>query len=206
MDAVDANDCGYRLFDSYCSHQCFLNAQSSKKWLLHSTWGRQPSQWEFLEELKRLDQVIHKPQIRLNAIPSRRPSQWMDAGTEQWQLELTLPAFTRDTKIGLQITRKPKDKSYHYRVAEPKSAVVVNEQGGIWSKDKASGSLIYRLDLGGTTDDTVAVLVSMPFAWQASEDEMLGYVAVGNHQGDLTVNSAPRDKKFAKRTIEVRIE
>ncbi|OOF25670.1 hypothetical protein BZJ19_08540 [Salinivibrio proteolyticus] len=177
-----------------------------EKWLLHSTWGKQPSQWEYLEELKRLDQVIHKPQIRLNVIPSRRPSQWMDAGTAQWQLELTLPAFTRDTKIGLQVTRKPKDKNYHYRVAEPKSAVLVNELCGTWSKDKVSGSLIYRLDLGGTTDDTVAVLVSMPFAWQASENKTLGYVAIGNHQGDLTVNPAPKDKELAKRTIEVRIE
>ncbi|ODP97660.1 T6SS effector BTH_I2691 family protein [Salinivibrio sp. SS2] len=177
-----------------------------EKWLLHSTWGKQPSQWEYLEELKRLDQVIHKPQIRLNATPSLRPSQWMDAGTEQWQLELTLPAFTRDTKIGLQITRKPKDKSYHYRVAQPKSAVVVNERGGTWSTDEASGSPIYRLNMGGTTDDTVAVLVSMPFAWQVTENETLGYVAIGNHQGDLTVNPAPKDKELAKRTIEVRIE
>ncbi|OOE85601.1 hypothetical protein BZG73_08225 [Salinivibrio siamensis] len=174
-----------------------------EKWLLHSTWGRKPSQWAYLEELKRLDQIIHKPQIRLNVIPNR---QLIDAGTEQWQLELTLPAFTRDTKIGLQITRKPKDKSYHYRVAEPKSAVVVNEQGGIWSTDEASGSPIYRLNMGGTTDDTVAVLISMPFAWQASENETLGYVAIGNYQGNLTVNPAPKDKELAKRTIDVRIE
>lgn len=174
-----------------------------EKWLLHSTWGRQPSQWEFLEELKRLDQIIHKPQIRLNVIPNRRP---MDAGKEQWQLELTLPAFTRDTKIGLQVTRKPKDKNYHYRVAEPKSAVVVNELRGTWSKEKISGNPIYRLNIGGSTDDTVAVLVSIPFAWQASETETLGYVAVGSHQGELTVNPAPKDKELAKRTIEVRIE
>jgi hypothetical protein len=130
----------------------------------------------------------------------------MDAGTEQWQLELTLPAFTRDTKIGLQVTRKPKDKNYHYRVAEPQSAVVVNELRGTWSKDKVSGSLIYRLDLGGTTDDTVAVLVSMPFAWQASDDDILGYVAIGHYQGDLTVNPAPKHKELAKRTIEVRVD
>lgn len=174
-------------------------------WLLHSTWGKQTKKWDFLEELTSLENIINKPQIRLTAIPSRRPSQWMDAGTEQWQLELILPAFTRDTKIGLQITRKPKDKNYYYRVAEPKSAVVVNEQGGTWSTDKTSGGPIYRLNMGGTTDDTVAVLVSMPFAWQASEKETLGYVAVGSHQGDLLVNPAPKDKKLAKRTIEVRV-
>ncbi|OOF32659.1 T6SS effector BTH_I2691 family protein [Salinivibrio costicola] len=177
-----------------------------EKWLLHSTWGKQTKQWEFFEELESLENIINKPQIRLNSVPNRLPSQWMDVGTEQWQLELTLPAFTRDTKIGLQITRKPKDKSYHYRVAEPQSTLVVNEQGGTWSTDEESGSPIYRLNMGGTTDDTVAVLVSMPFAWQASESETLGYVAIGNHQGNLTVNLAPKDKELAKRTIEVRIE
>lgn len=176
-----------------------------EKWLLHSTWGKQSKQWEFLEELKSLENIINKPQIRLNSVPNRLPSQWMDSGSEQWQLELILPAFAKETTIGIQVTRKPKEKNYHYRVAEPKSAVVINEQGGIWSTDKTSGSPIYRLNIGGTTDDTVAVLVSMPFAWQASENEALGYVAVGSHQGDLNVNPAPKDKKLAKRTIEVRV-
>jgi hypothetical protein len=83
--------------------------------------------------------------------------------------------------------------------------VVVNEQGGTWSTDEASGSPIYRLNMGGTTDDTVAVLISMPFTWQASENETLGYVAIGNHQGNLTVNPAPKDKELAKRNIEVRV-
>ncbi|OOE65134.1 hypothetical protein BZG20_13585 [Salinivibrio sp. IB868] len=175
-------------------------------WLLHSTWGKQTKQWVFLEELKRLEHIINKPQIQLNAIPNQNTSQRMNLGTEQWQLELILPAFTRDTKIGLQVTRKPKDKNYHYRVAEPKPAVVVNEQRGTWSKEKISGNPIYRLDIGGSTNDTVAVLVSMPFAWQVSESEMLGYVAVGSHQGELTVNPAPKDKKLGNRNIEVRVD
>ncbi|OOE34864.1 hypothetical protein BZG05_06095 [Salinivibrio kushneri] len=177
-----------------------------EKWLRHSHWGKDSKQWDSIEELTYLEQIINKPQAKLIPVPNRRPSQWMDQGSEQWQLELVLPAFTRGTNIGLQITRKPKDKNYHYRLAEPQSAVVVNEQGGTWSTDEASGSPIYRLNMGGTTDDTVAVLISMPFAWQASEDETLGYVAIGNNRGDVFVTPAPKDKKLAKRTIEVRVE
>ncbi|MFA0144432.1 hypothetical protein AB4430_22140 [Vibrio kanaloae] len=58
--------------------------------------------------------------------------------------------------------------------------------------------------MGGSTDDTIAVLVSMPFNWQADEKQQLGYVATGRRQGDLTVEPAP--KEFATRTIEVRID
>ncbi|MEF1286116.1 hypothetical protein QTN94_20000, partial [Vibrio sp. M250220] len=78
-----------------------------EKWLLHSTWGKQSKQWKPVEELTFLEQIIHKPQVQLNSVPNRKPSQWMDTGTNQWQLELTLPAFTIGQRIGLQITRKP---------------------------------------------------------------------------------------------------
>jgi len=47
-------------------------------------------------------------------------------------------------------------------------------------------------------------LVSMPFNWQASTHQQLGYVATGNHQGDLTVEPVPRG--FGTRVIEVRID
>ncbi|MCW8335325.1 hypothetical protein [Vibrio paucivorans] len=58
--------------------------------------------------------------------------------------------------------------------------------------------------MGGSTDDTIAVLVSLPFNWQAGEEQRLDYVATGSSQGDLTVEPAP--KEFATRIIEVRIE
>ncbi|TMX36341.1 hypothetical protein [Vibrio sp. Hep-1b-8] len=58
--------------------------------------------------------------------------------------------------------------------------------------------------MGGTTDDTITVLVSMPFSWQASKRQQLGYVASGKKQGDLTVEPAP--KEFGTRLIEVRID
>ncbi|WP_414932885.1 hypothetical protein [Vibrio europaeus] len=58
--------------------------------------------------------------------------------------------------------------------------------------------------MGGSTDDTIAVLVSMPVNWQADEKQRLGYVAIGSSQGDLTVEATPEE--FATRIIEVRID
>ncbi|RTZ17955.1 hypothetical protein EJ063_03975 [Vibrio aquaticus] len=177
-----------------------------EKWLLYSTWGKESKQWSSVEELTLLEQIIHKPQIQLKSVYSNAPSQTTyHAMGRQWQLEIALPAFTKGQLIGLQITRQPKDRAYSYASAETKTAVMVNEQNGTWSQDKEEGSpVIYRLDLGGSTDDTIAVLVSMPFNWQADENQRLGYVASGSSQGDLTVELAP--KEFVTRTIEVRIE
>ncbi|MEF1286091.1 hypothetical protein QTN94_19860, partial [Vibrio sp. M250220] len=172
-----------------------------EKWLLHSIWGKQSKQWKPIEELTHLEHIIHKPQVQLNSVPNRKPSQWMDTGTNQWQLELTLPAFTIGQRIGLQITRKPK-QVYSYVPTEAKPAVMLNEQNGTWSQKKEGGSPVtYRLDLGGSTEDTITVLVSMPFNWQASKHQQLGYIASGKKQGDLTVEPAP--KEFGTRLIEV---
>ncbi|WP_414932887.1 hypothetical protein [Vibrio europaeus] len=57
--------------------------------------------------------------------------------------------------------------------------------------------------MGGSTDDTITVLVSMPFNWQADEEQRLGYVATGSSQGSLVVEPAP--KEFASRTVEERL-
>ncbi len=82
---------------------------------------------------------------------------------------------------------------------------MLNEQNGTWSQDnEKGGSIIYRLNLGGTTEDTIAVLVTMPFNWQASKVEQLGYIASGSRQGDLFVS--PAQKEFATRLMEVRLD
>ncbi|MEF1257233.1 hypothetical protein QTN95_20700 [Vibrio sp. M260112] len=52
--------------------------------------------------------------------------------------------------------------------------------------------------------DTITILFSMPFNWQASKHQQLGYIASGRKQGDLTVEPAP--KEFGTRIIEVRID
>ncbi len=175
-----------------------------EKWLLHSTWGNESKQWKPIEELSLLEQIIHKPQVQLNSVPNRKPSQWMDSGTNQWQLEITLPAFTKGAKVGLQIIRKPQVNTFDYGNTERQSVVRVNEQHGSWSQDKETGNPIYSLNLGGTTEDTIAVLVTMPFNWQASTVEQLGYVASGSRQGELFVS--PAQKEFATRLMEVRVD
>ena len=77
---------------------------------------------------------------------------------------------------------------------------MVNEQNGIWSKDE-TGNSVYRLDLGGTTKDSTTVFISLPFNWQASEHDMLGYIASGNSQGELVIS--PAFKESSIRTINV---
>ena len=62
--------------------------------------------------------------------------------------------------------------------------------------------LICLLNLGGTTKDSTTVFISLPFNWQASEHDMLGYIASGNSQGELLIS--PSLKEFATRMIEVR--
>ena len=171
-----------------------------EKWLLHSTWGKQPKQWNSVEELARLEQIIHRPQVQLNAVPKRKPSQWMDPGTNQWQLEITLPEFTKGANIGLQITRKPEAKTFSYSFLESKSAVLVNEQSGIWSEDD-KGNPVYQLELGGTTQDTITVLISIPFGWQISERKQLLFLASGDSEGSLPVS--PETEQFATRIIKV---
>ncbi len=61
--------------------------------------------------------------------------------------------------------------------------------------------LIYLLDLGGTTRDTITVFINLPFNWQASEHDMLGYIASGNSQGELVIS--PAFKEPSIRTINV---
>jgi len=63
--------------------------------------------------------------------------------------------------------------------------------------------LIYLLNLGGTTRDTITILVNMPFNWQASEYEQLGYIASGNSQGELVILPARKDN--ITRTIKVEV-
>ena len=62
--------------------------------------------------------------------------------------------------------------------------------------------LICLLNLDGTTKDRTTAFISLPFNWQASEHEKLGYIASGNSQGELVIS--PSLKEFATRMIEVR--
>ncbi|OCH12680.1 hypothetical protein, partial [Aliivibrio sp. 1S128] len=175
-----------------------------EKWLLHSTWGKASKQWEAVDELARLERIIHKPQVRLNKVFSSTPSKVMYASVagQQWQLEISLPMHTKGKSIGLQVTRKPGQNKYSYVTSSPKPAVVVNEQNGIWSKDE-TGNPVYRLDLAGTIKDSITLFIDLPFNWQTSEHDQLGYIASGNNQGELVVSAAQKDN--ITRTIKVEV-
>ncbi|MGF1901748.1 hypothetical protein [Aliivibrio sifiae] len=97
---------------------------------------------------------------------------------------------------------KPEQNKYSYVTSSPKPTVVVNEQNGVWSKDE-TGNPVYRLDLAGTTKDSITVFISLPFNWQASEHDMLGYIASGNSQGELVILPARKDN--VTRTIKVEV-
>ncbi len=175
-----------------------------EKWLLHSTWGKASKQWEAVDELAKLERIIHKPQVRLNKVFSSSPSKaiYGSAAGQQWQLEISLPMHTKGKSIGLQVTRTPMQNKYSYVSSLPKPAVLVNEQNGIWSKDDM-GNPIYQLDLGGTIRDTITILVNMPFNWQASEHEQLGYTASGSGQGELVILPARKDNVIHTIKVEV---
>lgn len=81
-------------------------------WLKQSTWGNDSQGWSPLEEVSQLEHILHRPQMRLDKVLSRAPSQWMDTGSTQWQLSITLPPFTLGRNIGLQITRMPASATY----------------------------------------------------------------------------------------------
>lgn len=175
-----------------------------EKWLLHSAWGKDAKHWEAVDELTRLEQIIHKPQVRLNKVISSLPSKaiYGFAAGQQWQLEISLPMHTKGKSIGLQVTRTPTQNKYSYVTSSLKTAVMVNEQNGIWSKDE-TGNSVYRLDLGGTTKDSTTVFISLPFNWQASEHDMLGYIASGSSKGELVI--LPTRKDNVIRTIKVEV-
>ncbi|MGR6838996.1 hypothetical protein ACU5DF_07700 [Aliivibrio wodanis] len=61
--------------------------------------------------------------------------------------------------------------------------------------------MIYLLDLGVIIRDSIMVCISLPFNWQVSEHDQLGYIASGNSQGELLIS--PSLKELATRMIEM---
>ena len=63
--------------------------------------------------------------------------------------------------------------------------------------------LIYLLNLDGTTKDSITVFINLPFNWQASEHDMLGYIVSGSSKGELVILPARKDNVI--RTIKVEV-
>ncbi len=166
-----------------------------EKWLRQSTWGADSQVWEHIDEVKRLERIIHRPQVSLKKVSLRAPSQWMDPGSFQWQVNITLPPFIQGRNLGLKIIRIPKEQtSYQIQALSSASSgqsdhVIVNEQEGLWQLDN-NNTPTYSLILGGSDTDHVVVAIKMPLNWLAPSDEHhLCYLAQGTQSGALNVGT-----------------
>ncbi|MBF4302216.1 hypothetical protein EAY56_26355, partial [Vibrio anguillarum] len=70
-------------------------------WLSKSMWGKESAHWSVGKELIELERLLHRPSLRLSQVTQRKAAQWMDSGSLQWQLELTLPDYLKGQTIGL---------------------------------------------------------------------------------------------------------
>ncbi|ASU21449.1 hypothetical protein CCZ37_02045 [Vibrio qinghaiensis] len=155
-------------------------------WLSKSTWGKESAHWSVGQELTELERLLHRPSLRLSKVTQRKPAQWMDAGSLQWQLELTLPDYLKGQTIGLQITRLPAQPAYYQRQREAVTPILVNEQQGKWSIEDHQS--VYRITLGGSDKDTVGVCVSLPLRWV--NEQSFKFCASGTRAGKLDLQSA----------------
>jgi hypothetical protein len=80
-----------------------LKRSDLEKWLLQSTWGKQPANWSSEDELARFELLVNKPGASLTVVRSAAQG-WIDTGRPQWQLQLSLPAHLRGQTIGLKVT------------------------------------------------------------------------------------------------------
>ncbi|MCS3766248.1 hypothetical protein HNP12_000287 [Aeromonas hydrophila] len=129
-----------------------------EKWLLQSTWGKQPANWSEDDELARFEQLINKPGASLTVVRSA-PQGWRDTGRAQWQLQLSLPAHLRGKTIGLNVIGQPLAKAGQMVPAQPPEALatylaamkpkVIETQRGRWDE------LVYTLPLGVDTNSAI---------------------------------------------------
>lgn len=149
-------------------------------WLLKSTWGKESAHWPVGQELTELERLLHRPSLRLSQVTQRKAAQWMDSGSLQWQLELTLPDYLKGQTIGLQITRLPAQPAYYQRQMEAVTPILINEQQGKWSIEDEQP--VYRITLGGSEKDTVGVCVALPLHWV--KEQSLKFCARGTRVGN----------------------
>ncbi|MCH7346044.1 T6SS effector BTH_I2691 family protein [Aeromonas sp. MR7] len=161
-----------------------------EKWLLQSTWGKQPANWSAEDELARFELLVNKPGASLTVV--RSPAQgWMDTGRPQWQLQLSLPAHLRGQTIGLNVTsqslasagqmvpvRSKEDVARYQAAMQPR---MLETQRGRWD------GLVYTLFLGVDTNSAIELelgymggMVQRQFVFKGN----------GNSGGPITLNSS----------------
>ncbi|MGY3943909.1 T6SS effector BTH_I2691 family protein [Aeromonas tecta] len=165
-----------------------------EKWLLQSTWGKQPANWSAEDELARFELLVNKPGASLSVVRSS-PQGWMDTGLPQWQLQLSLPAHLRDQTIGLNIIGQPlaragqmvpvrsKEDLARYQAAmQPKT---LETQRGRWDE------LVYTLPLGVSTNTAIKLelgylngMRQREFIFKGSSNSS-GLIALETSSGEL---------------------
>jgi len=161
-----------------------------EKWLLQSTWGKQPANWSAEDELARFEMLVNKPGASLTVVRSR-PQGWMDSGRPQWQLQLSLPAHLRGQTIGLNVTSQPlaragqmvpvrsKEELARYQAAmQPKT---LETQRGRWD------GLVYTLPLG--VDTNSAIKLELGYMGGMVQRQFV-FKGNGNSGGLITLNSS----------------
>ncbi len=165
-----------------------------EKWLLQSTWGKQPANWSTEDELARFESLVNKPGASLTVV--RSPAQgWMDSGRPQWQLQLSLPTHLRGQTIGLKVIGQPiaragqmvpvrsKEDLTRYQAAmQPRT---LGTQRGRWD------DMVYSLPLGIDTNSAIKLelgylggMIQRQFVFKGSSSSG-GPVTLNSSNGDL---------------------
>jgi len=166
-----------------------------EKWLLQSTWGKQPANWSAEDGLARFELLVNKPGASLTVV--RTPAQgWMDSGRPQWQLQLSLPAHLRGQTIGLKVIGQPlaragqmvpmrsKEDLARYQAAmQPKT---LETQRGRWD------DMVYTLPLG--IDTNTAIKLELGYMGGMVQRQFV-FKGSGNSNGPITLDTSSGELK-----------
>ncbi len=170
-----------------------------EKWLLQSTWGKQPANWSAEDELARFELLVNKPGASLTVVRSK-PQGWMDTGRSQWQLQLSLPAHLRGQTIGLNVTSQPLASAGQMIPARSKQELdrylaamkpkMIETLRGRWD------DMVYSLPLGVDTNSAIKLelgylggMIQREFIFKGSSSSS-GSVTLNGYNGELDTMSA----------------
>ncbi|MEE1912454.1 T6SS effector BTH_I2691 family protein [Aeromonas caviae] len=170
-----------------------------EKWLLQSTWGKQPANWSAEDELARFELLVNKPGASLIVVRSK-PQGWMDTGRPQWQLQLSLPAHLRGQTIGLNVTSQPLASAGQMIPARSKQELdrylaamkpkMIETLRGRWD------DMVYSLPLGVDTNSAIKLelgylggMIQREFIFKGSSSSS-GSVTLNGYNGELDTMSA----------------
>ncbi|EKP0276699.1 hypothetical protein JGK46_000499 [Aeromonas bestiarum] len=177
----------------------FFKRSDLEKWLLQSTWGKQPANWSAEDELARFEILVNKPGASLTVVRSR-PQGWMDTGRPQWQLQLSLPAHLRGQTIGLNVTSQPLASAGQMIPARSKQELdrylaamkpkVIETLHGSWD------DMVYSLPLGVDTNSAIKLelgylggMIQREFIFKGKSSSG-GPVTLSGSSGELDTMSA----------------